>query len=82
MYDLVIVSCSGPKLHGTHKAKDLYTSQLFGAARDWALRHGRAWAIASAKYGVISPNKVIDHYDKELKTLRARAAKIGKKAGR
>lgn len=72
MYDLVIVSCCNAKLEGTHRAEDLYQSQLYGAARKWALRHGNAWAIASAWHGVISPSMMIESYDHQIKTDKDR----------
>ena len=68
MYDLVIVSCCDEKLHGQHYAEDLYQSQLYAAARRWAIANGKAWSIASAKYGIVSPNKLIRRYDHTLKT--------------
>jgi hypothetical protein len=67
-YDLVIVSCSSTKRATATEAADLYTSQLFKACRQWAEANGKAWAIASALHGVISPQRMTEPYDRELRT--------------
>tara|TARA_R110002110_G_scaffold48062_3_gene143703 strand:- start:258 stop:782 length:525 start_codon:yes stop_codon:yes gene_type:complete len=68
-YDLVLVSCCAKKKPGRHPAEHLYESQLFNATVAWAKRNGKAWAIASAEYGIVSPCKIIESYDRELNTL-------------
>lgn len=72
-YDLVIVACSSTKRATASEAADLYTSQLFKASRQWAEANGKGWAIASALHGVISPRRIVEPYDRELRTKQHRS---------
>jgi len=65
-FDLVLVSCCGEKLEGSHRAEDLYQSQLFKASAAWAKANGKEWAILSAKHGLVWPDQVIESYDLKL----------------
>lgn len=65
-FDLVLVSCCGEKFEGSHKAEDLYQSQLFKASVAWAKANGKQWAILSAKHGLVWPDQVIESYDMSL----------------
>lgn len=65
-FDLVLVSCCGEKLEGSHRAEDLYQSQLFKASVAWAKANGKEWAILSAKYGLVWPDEVIESYELKL----------------
>lgn len=60
---LILVSCVGEKLEGTHQAKDLYISEWFKKARMYAEQNGDSWAILSAKYGLVFPDDKIESYE-------------------
>lgn len=67
---LIIVGCGKAKLPHAAAARDLYTGQLFRAARAYAERFGDAWCIASAKHGVVQPDAMLDPYDDCLASKR------------
>jgi hypothetical protein len=60
---LCLVGCGKRKLRHAAPAKDLYCSALFHLSRKWAELHADAWAVQSARYGVVEPDKVIEPYD-------------------
>lgn len=66
-YDIVLISCSSSKLNHAAPAADLYSSQLFRAAKKWAEQNGTQWAILSAKHGIVDPTDVIEPYNETLK---------------
>tara|TARA_R100000951_G_scaffold114522_1_gene119581 strand:+ start:855 stop:1511 length:657 start_codon:yes stop_codon:yes gene_type:complete len=72
-FDLVLVACCGEKLEGSHRAEDLYQSQLFKASAAWAKANGKEWAILSAKHGLVWPDEVIESYDVVLSTPKSRS---------
>jgi hypothetical protein len=63
MTTICLVGCSKRKLSYAAPAKDLYRSTLFQLSRRWAELYADAWAILSARYGVVDPEKVIEPYD-------------------
>lgn len=67
--EIVLVACCGLKLPAAAPARDLYQSALFKKARAYAERHGDAWLILSAKYGVVDPSRTIEPYDLTLRDL-------------
>lgn len=77
---LILVSCVGQKLEGSHQAKDLYISNWFKKARIYAEQNGDSWAIISAKYGFVFPDDEIESYEmylpKQSKEYRLEWAKI------
>lgn len=66
MSDTVLVACVGKKLDRPAQARDLYQSAWFKKARLYAERFGNRWYILSAKYGLLSPVRVIEPYDMTL----------------
>ena len=68
---LYLVACVKGKLDGTHRAKDLYTSDFFRKARAYVESRRSPWFILSAKYLLISPEEMISTYDKTLKNMSA-----------
>lgn len=50
-------------------AEELYTSTLFRLARAYAGAFN-AWAILSARYGLVFPRRVIEPYDQTLSRMR------------
>ncbi len=66
---VLLISCSNKKRHrnGCIKAKYLYTGGLLRLALRFAYRHGFRAYILSAKYGIISPETLIQYYDQKLR---------------
>lgn len=67
---VVLISCVSQKLAVSAKAKDLYTSTLFRLNYAYAQKlQPRAIFILSAKYGLVSPDDMIEPYDMTLNTM-------------
>ena len=71
----IIISCAKQKIWdktfnaGPTSAKDAYVSAYFQKCRACAEKYGTGWAIFSAKYGIISPDFIInENYDVSFKT--------------
>ena len=58
MKTLVIVTCVKEKQSGSHKAKDLYISDLFKKMRNYAEIYNYDWRIISAKLGLTPSDRV------------------------
>lgn len=67
--DFYFVSCVGKKKDFPCPARELYTSTWFVKARCYAESMGTPWYILSAKYGLVSPNQVIEPYDQTLNEM-------------
>jgi len=69
----VLISCVSKKLDRPAPAKDLYTSTLFKSAYQYAtsLKPDTIFVL-SAKYGLLSCDKVIAPYDETLNDMKAR----------
>jgi len=64
-----LVMCTRRKRAVPCKARELYVSPFFVAARR-AIEHVRArWFILSAEHGLLSPNAVVAPYDRSLADL-------------
>lgn len=65
-----LVGCSAAKLDRPAQAQELYTSQLFRAARGYARERARLegvpWAILSSVRGVVLPETIVAPYDCRL----------------
>ena len=63
-----LIACCKTKLDHSAPARDLYCSPLFRASRDWISVPGRvnAWAILSARHGLVMPDTVLDPYEQCL----------------
>lgn len=62
--DVVLIGCTKSKRPVPAPARDLYDpSDLFVRRRAYAEASGRPWAVLSARYGVIEPDRVIEPYD-------------------
>lgn len=66
MRTLLIIGCGKTKRNTAAPAKDLYTGQLFRAARRYAEARNTPWLIASAKHGLVDPDVVLEPYDQRL----------------
>jgi len=70
---IALVGCSSQKASKRCAARNMYTSQLFRAARAYAEATCDRWWILSARFGLLNPAAVIDPYDQVL-TRRTAAA--------
>lgn len=70
MTTVCLVGCCKTKLRHAAPARELYCSPLFRLCRAWAERHADAWAILSARYGVVRPDNVIEPYDTTIAQRR------------
>jgi len=59
------VTCVKEKLSGSHKAEDLYISDLFKKMRNFVEIYDYDWRIISAKHGLIDPEDIIESYEDE-----------------
>ena len=66
---LYLVSCVSEKRTNAAPAKDLYQSDWFVKARAFVEAKGGRWFILSAEYGLVSPDQVLDPYEKTLNTM-------------
>ena len=73
--NFIIISCAKQKIwdktpsDGPTPAKNAYVSTYFRKCRVFAEKYGAGWAIFSAKYGIISPDFIInENYDVSFKT--------------
>lgn len=65
---VVLIGCGAAKQAKAAPAGELYTGNLFRAAREWAIAHGDRWGILSAKHGLLMPDTVIEPYDARVPT--------------
>lgn len=68
---LVIVGCGKGKNPSDAAAQDIYTGNLFRARRAYAEASGAPWLIASARYGLLHPERWIAPYDLTIRQLCA-----------
>jgi len=61
-----LVGCGKSKLTKMAKAKDLYTGNLFKAARRHAERSAPTWRVLSALYGLLDPERRIAPYNRKM----------------
>lgn len=65
-----LVSCVGKKQRHACKASELYTSQWFLKARAYVQATHCLWFILSAEYGLLTPDRVVEPYDKTLNHMK------------
>jgi hypothetical protein len=70
---VALVACVGKKEAQPMAARDLYASDWFRKASAYAAREADEWYILSARYGLVSPDRVIAPYDETLKRMPAAA---------
>lgn len=66
---IVLIGCGKSKNPSDAAAQDIYTGNLFRARRAYAEASGAPWLIASAKHGLLPPDRVISTYDVTIKQL-------------
>ena len=64
-----LVSCVSEKRAAPSPAKELYISDWFRKARQCVEKSGAPWFILSAQHGLVSPEAVIEPYEKTLNTM-------------
>jgi len=64
--DVVLIGCVKSKRSRTCAATALYGSPLWHCRRSYAERSGVPWFILSAQYDLLSPETLVDPYDKTL----------------
>lgn len=67
---ITVISCGKSKIKASIcEAKDAYNGRAFLLKKKFAELNGNPWFILSAKYGLITPNRLIyPDYDKTIKT--------------
>lgn len=60
---VTVIGCGKSKLPGKHRAEDLYTGGLFLASLKYAKATSTHVYIASANYGLLDLNDVVESYD-------------------
>lgn len=73
----IILGCVGTKVDlppGRYSAPaaDLYCSPLWEKRRAYAERSGRPWAILSARYGLLEPERRVLTYEETISSARKR----------
>lgn len=66
MSRVIIIGCGKAKRDEESPARELYTGSLFVACRRYAEASGLAWAILSARYGLLLPDWVREPYEQKL----------------
>jgi hypothetical protein len=66
MSKVYLISCVKTKRDVPCESGDLYTSALFQKARKVAELEGDKWFILSAKYGLLSPEEIVNPYNETL----------------
>jgi hypothetical protein len=66
---IALVGCVKSKRNGTHPARDLYVSALFGKRRGYVEAAGLRWWILSAKHGLVRPDEPLAKYDETLNDM-------------
>jgi hypothetical protein len=67
-----LVACSAQKADRPCAAKDLYQGALFKKSMAYLKGRVDAWAILSAKYGLVLPERVIKPYNLTLNTMKVK----------
>ena len=67
---VALVGCSATKLSRKAPARELYTSSLFRASYEYAEKTCDAVLIVSTFHGLVTPDTVLEPYDRNLRKLR------------
>lgn len=63
------IACSSKKKNRPSPAGELYTSPLFKKSREFVEETCDFWFILSAKYGVVTPQTIVNPYDLTLSKM-------------
>lgn len=69
MKKVFLVSCVSAKNSKSCVAKELYISDWFRKAKSYVEKSHSDWFILSALYGLVSPETIIDPYEKTLNKM-------------
>lgn len=67
---IALVACVSKKKKSADKAENLYISDWFREASEYAKRKTQEWYILSAKHGVLNPEDEIAPYNETLKEMK------------
>ncbi|MDI6697611.1 MAG: hypothetical protein QME85_01565 [Candidatus Saccharicenans sp.] len=67
---IALVACVSKKKVSADKAENLYISDWFRKASEYAKRKAEEWYILSAEHGVLNPEDEIAPYEKTLKKMK------------
>jgi hypothetical protein len=70
MATIALISCVKTKSASPTRADELYTSPLFRKSLLYALTNADQHFVLSAKYGLVSPDTIIEPYERTLKLMR------------
>ncbi|MCY4356212.1 MAG: hypothetical protein OXD01_01675 [Gammaproteobacteria bacterium] len=70
MKSIYLVSCVARKACEPAAARDLYKSAWFIKARSYVEKASEKWFILSAEHGLVSPEAVINPYEKTLNSMK------------
>lgn len=73
---IALIGCVKQKRNTACSAQEMYTSPLFRKSYAYALRHAQKIYILSAKYGLLSPKKIISPYNETLNSKTGHEKKI------
>jgi hypothetical protein len=73
MSKVCLVACVRTKLSKRVSAQELYVSDLFKKAKDYATSRFDEWFILSAKYGLLCPDQIIEPYECTLNNMPKKA---------
>lgn len=76
MRSIYLIACVSKKRSSPIIAELMYQSDWFLKARAYAKTHADSWYILSAKYGLLSPQTLIEPYDKTLAKGMLKAERI------
>jgi hypothetical protein len=65
----VLISCVGRKASEPKPASELYRSDWFRKARDYAEQIGDGWYILSAKHGLLDTGRIVEPYEMTLNEM-------------
>jgi N6-adenosine-specific RNA methylase IME4 len=68
---IALIGCGKKKREVPCPARELYTGNLFRAARRDAESRGLPWFVVSAKHAFVDPDRVLEPYEYELKPEEA-----------
>lgn len=73
---IALIGCVKQKRNTACSAQEMYISPLFRKSYAYALRHAQKIYILSAKYGLLSPQKIISPYNETLNQKTEHEKKI------
>jgi hypothetical protein len=66
---VALIGCVKSKRATATAAGNLYISPLFVGLRSYAIANADSWFVLSAKHGLLSPETVVEPYERTLNTM-------------